>query len=72
MELDHNHSCPLHGKRRFALFFFPHLDLLRMATATRRIDTVKVLALQRVLKVAYVCSPGLFCLLSGEIQALDL
>lgn len=57
MELDHNHSCPLHGERFAGIFiiFFLHLDLLQPVTATRRIDTAKVPALQRVLKVPHVC-----------------
>lgn len=70
MELDHNHSCPLHGERWVAVFFV--VFLLQTVTAARRVDTIKVPALQHVLKAPHVCFPGLFCLLSCEIQALDL
>lgn len=64
--------CMVRDDLLFFLFFSPRFIAVLTVTATRRIDTVKVWALQRALKVSRVCFPGLFCLLSGEIQALDL
>lgn len=57
---------------RDGLLFFFLFFLLQTVTAARRVDTIKVPALQHVLKAPHVCFPGLFCLLSCEIQALDL
>lgn len=65
MELVHNHPSPLHGKRigDSVLHFNPsgHECLARSQCG-----------LQHVVKESYICFLGLLCLLSGEVQALDL
>lgn len=52
MELDHNHSCPLHGERRYAVCFLALPRFIANGHGHRRIDTAKVWSLQPALKVA--------------------
>lgn len=70
MELDHNHSCSLHGERSGAAF----MHFIALVMHVRRVDTFKVTErfYSMYLKEAWVCFPGLLCLLPGEVQALDL
>lgn len=69
MELDHNHSRPLHGETAAAALDL-HLLVLRRSGVNA--DDVVEASRSRELTAACVCLTGLLRLLSGEVQTPDV
>lgn len=71
MELDHNHSRPLHGETAAAAAALD-LHLLVLRRSGLNADDVGEASRSRELTAACVCLTGLLCLLSGEVQTPDV
>lgn len=76
VELDHHHSCPLHGESSESVHCVGEFrDTVVDDVANIEYCHTKVTArcmTYCVLKASCVCFLGLLCLFSGEVQALDL